>query len=314
MEGSCEGVNETAGLTNVLDEDQPQEQAGLRSGYITLDHLQTIKQIMKKVEGFNLPLYFAFEDYTKKFDSIEHSIGEARQPSPEEKEKFLLSDQESDPKPLNEEEIILKDMLLDLNDRYEQYGMKINANKMKSMVIGRKMQEINLRILNETVERIAMAKEAFNRKRSIACELLEKELRKRLVKCFVWSVALYGAETWTLPRSEEKRIEVFEMWIWRRMEHVKGIGRIRNEAVLERASEEGMMLKLIRKMKRNWLGHWLRRNCLLKNALEGMVNGRRVRGRRRRYQMIDDIKIYESYEKRKRKAENRKDWRKLGLQ
>ncbi|KAJ4444578.1 hypothetical protein ANN_06373 [Periplaneta americana] len=45
----------------------------------------------------------------------------------------------------------------------------------------------------------------------------------------------------------------------------------------------------------------------------GMVNGRRVRGRRR-YQMIDDIKTYGSYEETKRKAENRKDWRKLGLQ
>ncbi|KAJ4445314.1 hypothetical protein ANN_07119 [Periplaneta americana] len=67
-----------------------------------------------------------------------------------------------------------------------------------------------------------------------------------------------------------------------------------------------------RKRKRNWLGHWLRRNCLLKDALEGMVNGRRVRGRRR-YQMIDDIKIYGSYEETKRKADNRKDWRKLSL-
>ncbi|KAJ4428078.1 hypothetical protein ANN_24092 [Periplaneta americana] len=63
-----------------------------------------------------------------------------------------------------------------------------------------------------------MAKEAFNSKRSIFCGPLEKELRKKLVKCFVWNVSLYGAETWTLRRSEEKRIEAFEMRIWRRME------------------------------------------------------------------------------------------------
>ncbi|KAJ4440039.1 hypothetical protein ANN_08170 [Periplaneta americana] len=102
------------------------------------------------------------------------------------------------------------------------------------------------------------------------------------------------------------------MWIWRRMERVKWRDRIRNEAVLERVDEERMMLKLIRKRKRNWLGHWLRRNCLLKDALERMVNGRRVRGRRR-YQMIDDIKLYESYEETKGKAENRKDCRKAGF-
>ncbi|KAJ4434586.1 hypothetical protein ANN_23148 [Periplaneta americana] len=90
-------------------------------------------------------------------------------------------------------------------------------------------------------------------------------------------------------------------------DHYPGI----NEAVLKRVDEERVILKLIR--KRNCLDHWLRRNCLLKDALEGMVNERRVRDRRR-YQVIDKIKIHGSYEERKRKAENREDWRKLGLQ
>ena len=50
----------------------------------------------------------------------------------------------------------------------------------------------NMNYCQEVQQRIAMAKEAFNRKRSIFCEPLEKELRKRLiVKCFVWSVVLY---------------------------------------------------------------------------------------------------------------------------
>ncbi|KAJ4445502.1 hypothetical protein ANN_12182 [Periplaneta americana] len=50
---------------------------------------------------------------------------------------------------------------------------------------------------------------------------LKRKVRKRLLKCFVWSVALYESETWTLQRSEEKRLEAFEMWMWRRMERVK---------------------------------------------------------------------------------------------
>ncbi|KAJ4426944.1 hypothetical protein ANN_26743 [Periplaneta americana] len=107
----------------------------------------------------------------------------------------------------------------------------------------------------------------------------------------------------------KKRIEAFGMWIWRRMECVKWTDRVRKEAVLERVDEERMMLKLIRRRKRIWL----KRNYLLKDALEGMVNGRRVRGRRR-YQTIDDIKIYGSYEETKRKAKNRKEWRMLCLQ
>ncbi|KAJ4438663.1 hypothetical protein ANN_14610 [Periplaneta americana] len=55
---------------------------------------------------------------------------------------------------LTKEEMILKNMLLDLNDSCEQYGMKINANKTKSMVIGRKIQKMKLRILNEAVEQV----------------------------------------------------------------------------------------------------------------------------------------------------------------
>ena len=54
-----------------------------------------------------------------------------------------------------------------------------------------------------------MAKEAFNRKRSIFCGPVEIELRKRLVKCFAWSVALYGAEAWTLRWNEQKELEAF---------------------------------------------------------------------------------------------------------
>ena len=64
------------------------------------------------------------------------------------------------------------------------------------------------------------------------------------------------------------------------------------------------MLEMTKKRKRNWRGHRLRRNCLLKDELEGMVNGKKVRGRRR-YQMIDNIMINGLYDDTKRKAEKR---------
>ena len=63
---------------------------------------------------------------------------------------------------------------------------------------------------------------------------LEKDLRKRLVKCFVWIVALYGSETWTLRLSEQKRLEAFQTRIWRRMEHAKWTEKIKHAVVLER--------------------------------------------------------------------------------
>ena len=88
------------------------------------------------------------------------------------------------------------------------------------------------------------------------------------MKCFVWSVVLYGAQTLTLRRNEQKQLEAFELWIWRRMESVKWTDKIKNAVVLERVGEGRIMLELKRKRKRNWLGHWLRRNYLLKDALE----------------------------------------------
>ena len=64
------------------------------------------------------------------------------------------------------------------------------------------------------------------------------------------------------------------MWVWRRMERVNWTDKIKSAVVLERVGEGRIMLELIRKKKRNWLGHWLRRNCVLKDVLEGMVNGK----------------------------------------
>ena len=67
------------------------------------------------------------------------------------------------------------------------------------------------------------------------------------------------------------------------------------------------------KEEENKLARPLARNCPLKDALEGMVNGKKVRGRRR-YQMIDNIVINGLYEDTKRKAEKRIEWRMLSLQ
>ena len=97
-------------------------------------------------------------------------------------------------------------------------------------------------------------KQAFNRKRSIFCRPLEKELRKSLVKCFVWSVALYGAETRNLRWNEQKRLEAFQMWIWRRIERVKWTDKIKNAVVLERVGEGRIILELIRKRKKKLAG------------------------------------------------------------
>ena len=57
-----------------------------------------------------------------------------------------------------------------------------------------------------------MAKAAFNKKKALFTGTLDLELRKKLVKCYIWGIALYGAETWALRAVDQKQLESFEMW------------------------------------------------------------------------------------------------------
>ena len=66
--------------------------------------------------------------------------------------------------------------------------------------------------------RIAMAKLVFNRKKIIFTSKLNLNFKNKLVKSYIWSIALYGAEKWTLWKVDQKYQESLEMRYWRRME------------------------------------------------------------------------------------------------
>jgi hypothetical protein len=72
---------------------------------------------------------------------------------------------------------------------------------------------------------------------------------------------------------DQKYLESFEMWCWRRMEKISWTDRVRNEEVLHRVKERNI-LHTIKRRKANWIGHILHRNCLLKHAIEGKLEGR----------------------------------------
>jgi len=111
-------------------------------------------------------------------------------------------------------------------------------------------------------------------------------LKKKLVKCYVWSIALYGIETWTLRAVDQKNLESFEIWCWRRMEKISWTDHVRKEGVLLRVKEQRNFLHEIRKRKASWIGHILRRNYLLQRVTEGKMQGgievTSGQGRRRR--------------------------------
>jgi hypothetical protein len=110
---------------------------------------------------------------------------------------------------------------------------------------------------------------------------------------------------------DQKYLESFEMWCWRRIKTIIWTDRVKNE-VLHRVKEERNILHIIKRRKANWIGHISRCNCLLDYVIEGKLEGRiEVIGRRtrRRKHPVDDFKETRGYWKLKEEALDRTLWR-----
>jgi hypothetical protein len=102
------------------------------------------------------------------------------------------------------------------------------------------------------------------------------------------------------------------MWCWRRMEKISWTDHVRNEEVLIRVKEQRNIFHEIRKRKAKWIGHILRRNCLLHRAIEEKIQeGIEVTGRqgRRRRKILVGLKERRGYSQLKEEALDRNIWR-----
>ena len=100
-----------------------------------------------------------------------------------------------------------------------------------------------------------------------------------LVKAMVFPVVMYGCESWTIKKAEHQRIDVFELWCWRRLLRVPWTERRSNQSILKDFSPgcslEGLMLKL----KLQYFGHLMwRADSSVKTLMLGKIEGRRRRG------------------------------------
>jgi hypothetical protein len=153
--------------------------------------------------------------------------------------------------------------------------------------------------------------QAFNKKTTLFTSTLDLNLRKKRVKCYIWSIALYGAETWTLRAVDQKHRESFEMWCWRRMQKISWADRVRNEEVLLRVNEQRNTLHDVRKRKANWIGHIWRGHCLLQRLIEEKIKGEMevTRRGRRRKKLLDDFKDRRGSSHLPEEALNRTMWK-----
>ena len=101
-----------------------------------------------------------------------------------------------------------------------------------------------------------------------------------LVKAMVFSVVMYGCESWTIKKAECQRIDAFELWYWRRLLRVPWTERRSNQSILKEISPECSLEGL--KLKLQYFGHLMQRaDSLEKTLMLGKTEGRRRRGQQR---------------------------------
>lgn len=241
---------------------------------------------------------------------------------------------------LAENETKLQEIITKVNEEGERMGMKINARKTKTMVISRKNITPKTRITVDGIEleqvnkfiylghlitedgksdadikrRIEIAKSTFIKmSKTLTCRKITLNTRKRLMKCYVWSTLLYGAETWSISKAMLHKIRSFEMWCIRKMLKIPWTDRVTNEEAIRRWDSRKELEAVIMKKKTSYCGHILRRtNGLQKILLEGHVEGVRERGRQR-LTWLDNIKNWTgyNYQQLTRKAQDREGWKSM---
>ena len=120
--------------------------------------------------------------------------------------------------------------------------------------------------------------------RNLLCNRnLSLRTRVRIVRCYVFPVLSYGHKGGTLIRALEKKLEAFEMWVYRRMLKISWTDRVRNTDVLACIRKELEVLYEIKRRKLDYFGHVIRNEKyrLLQLVMEGKIEGKRKQGRRK---------------------------------
>ena len=99
-------------------------------------------------------------------------------------------------------------------------------------------------------------------------------------QAMVFPVVMYGCESWTIKKAEHQRIDVFELWCWRRLLRVPWTTRRSNQSILKEINPKYSLQGLMLKLKLQYFGHLMQRA----NSLEKVLMLVKIEGRRRRGQ------------------------------
>ena len=97
------------------------------------------------------------------------------------------------------------------------------------------------------------------------------------VKAMVFSVDMYGSESWTIKKAERRRVDAFEVWCWRRLLRVLWTARRSNQSILKEISPEYSLEALMLKLKLQYFGQLMRTDIFERTLMLGKIEGRRRR-------------------------------------
>lgn len=185
-----------------------------------------------------------------------------------------------------------------------EYGLTINKAKTKVMIINRPedncpgIRELgDIEVVNrfaylgsiiennggceaEVQHRIQITRSAMGRlKRIWADSAVSKALKIRLVNTLVFSVFLYGSETWSLRQADRKRIDALEMWCWRRLLRIPWTARRTNVSVLKEVGVRKRLSTIVLGRMLSYFGHVMRAQKMETLFVQGKVDGKRGRDR-----------------------------------
>uniref|UniRef100_A0A8D8RKC5 Craniofacial development protein 2 n=1 Tax=Cacopsylla melanoneura TaxID=428564 RepID=A0A8D8RKC5_9HEMI len=159
----------------------------------------------------------------------------------------------------------LQKLMTKIAEVSSSYGLDINASKTKLMIISKEQISSDAQIIVNQVriERVTQCQylgtcinEAWDNSQEVKCRIakarnvfnsmdsvfkshnLTLDTKTRLLKCYVFSVLLYGVETWTLTEAITNKLRAFELWLYRRMLRISWIQKITNAEVLRRMNKE----------------------------------------------------------------------------
>ena len=104
-----------------------------------------------------------------------------------------------------------------------------------------------------------------------------------IVIAMVFPVVMYGCESWKINKAQHLRIDVYELWCWRRLLRVPWPARRSNQSILKENNPEYSLKGLMLRLKLQYFGHLMQRtNSSEKTLMLGKIEGKRRRGPQRR--------------------------------